>query len=1153
MRLAIRNGIAASLLLLGMAAQAVAQVGGNVVALRGRIGVVPSAGSVLARPADFSARNVTVAEALARLSRAADVSVAFSPSSFPADRRLDCPCRELSIAEALDRILVATDFGYLERDGQIIIAKRAGSEASATPQPLPTQPSADDLTLPAATLSDAVDGARDALRWAGSGQEATVTGTVVEARSGNPISGAQVLVVGTRNGTLSNDSGRFRLTNLTTASVELEVVMMGYRTHREVVRTGATNVVIEMTQTAVDLEEIVVTGTAGNQARGAQPAVISRIEAENVVALAPVSTVSQVLKGRVPGITVTESSGTTGASSRINIRGAASLSLSNEPLVFIDGVRMDSGQRGLVDVGGQTLSALNDLNPSDILRIEVVKGPAAATLYGADASAGVIQIFTKRGNAGIRGLTQIASFEYGLIQPNFTPYANYASCPAVYTDPANGHPLCSGLAPGAIVSDNPLVREGAFSDGQATSFRYSATGGGADFGYYGSLSVTKEDGTTPNNSLTQRTGRVNFNWIGTEKLSFDAGIGVSSNDAALPPGDQTTFGYLIESGLGSPLSVRYGSDGSTLAGGYLVGTTSVESMSSILSKVKTLRVTPSAKVQYNPTDWFTNRLTFGGDVQRTEATQFYPRNDQGWYFGDQANGWVREVNSNVDLYTLDYLGNVKWRFGADHQFESDLSFGSQFIQRKVHNLTGTGVGLTTNSSNLVSSAATNTAGEGFSEQKSLGLFLQEQVAYRERLFVQAGARVDRNSAFGSDADAFFLPKFGVSYIMSEEGFWDPLRDVVSTFRLRAAYGTTGRSPSPGASLKTYVAAPYVSDGGSLQPGLVPLNPGNQNLKPERGTEFEAGFDAGFYDDRFGVELTYYNKRTTDLLLQVPQPPSGGFPSRPWQNVGEVLNRGLEVAARARPVSRSYLVWDVSVQGATLYNELVSLGDLEAFTNNYRVFKPGESLGAWYVNRIREVDTENGLVIVSDTAEYLGSQMPSFEGSLQNTFTLPGGVILSAQFNAKFGYRAYNLGQEYRDRYYRNSAKVVLPPGEGGYSGIQLLRRYGPYVGENSGQAIPFTEVKEHYIQPADYIRFAELSLTVPIPSRYLQQFRINSASVTLAGRNLGLWTQWGGYDPEVLGTGPGTAGSSSYNQFFNAEVFTTPPTRRWSARVNIQF
>src|SRR5690606_33483402 len=178
---------------------------------------------------------------------------------------------------------------------------------------------------------------------------------------------------------------------------------------------------------------------------------------------------------------------------------------------------------------------------------------------------------------------------------------------------------------------------------------------------------------------------------------------------------------------------------------------------------------------------------------------------------------------------------------------SNLSFGSQYVQRVQSTLAGSGAGLVTNSAYLVSNAATSTVGQGFGESRALGLFVQEQIGYRDRLFVQVGLRADRNSAFGSEVGTFYLPKFGASYVLSDERFWDPLASVVNTFRLRGAYGTTGRSPASGASLQTFVPAKYVTDAGLIELGVAPGNPGNPDLKPERGKELELGFDAGLFD------------------------------------------------------------------------------------------------------------------------------------------------------------------------------------------------------------------------------------------------------------------------------------------------------------------
>lgn len=1100
--------------------------------------------SMAARPAKLQVEDVTLPEALSELERVSGIALAYSPSLLPAGVRVSCACGESSVGEALDSILSATRFTFRETREQIVLVRRevvGGGGDEAAPGS-------------SATSAPATAGAQS--------QRAVAAPTIITGRVTTegqvPLPGALVSVVGLPQSTFADATGQYRLlipeSQVTAGPAMLRVSQVGYRT-REVAFTmgpGAIQVDIVLSVDAILLDELVVTGTAGTQIRKAQPAVISSVDAASVVAKGSVTSVSQVLQGQVPGLVVTESSGTTGSSARINIRGAASLSLSNEPLVFIDGVRMESQQRSLLSVGGQTPSALNDLNPADILRIEVVKGPAAATLYGADASAGVIQIFTKKGQAGVPSFKQSVSLEYNNIDPNFTPYTNYARCNAALVDPANGHPLCQGLAVGTPVGDNPLVREGAFRNGNFRSLQYSAQGGGESFGYYASFGADDEQGVTRGSGMERRTGRVNFNWLASEKTSLNATFGFGRNELELPQGDQSSYGYLIGGNLGSPLTVKRAADGS-LTGGWMQATQSVEAISNITSEFTTTRITPSAQFEYRPREWFSNRLTVGADINQSDATQFYPKNDHNWYAGEYANGWVRSIRDRTDLYTVDYLGNISTSWGGEGEFTSDLSFGTQFINRVVDRLVGTGIGLTTNATNLVSGAATNSAGEAFSQQKSLGLFLQEQFGYRDRIFVQLGARVDRNSAFGAEVGSFFLPKAGVSYVVSQEPFWEGLSDVVSTLRVRTAYGTTGRAPAPGASLQTYRAASYVTDTGIVMPGIAPANPGNKELRPERGREFEAGLDAGFLGDRVGVEVTYFNKRTTDLLVQVPQPPSSGFSARPYRNIGEVLNRGVEFALRATPVSRQAVTWDLALQGSTLHNELVSLGEVEPFINSYRAFTPGQQLGVWYVNRIREVDQANNRVIVSDTAEVLGNQLPTFEGALSTSVTLFRNLRISAQFTAKTGHLVQNLGQEYRDRYFQNSGKAVLDADQGGYSDLERLRRYGPYVGETSGKAVPFTEVKEDYIQPGDYLRLSDLTATFTLPASLVSRFGGSGASLTIGGRNLALWTKFGGYDPEVLGTGPGTAGSSHYDQFYSVELFSTPPSRRWIARFDVQF
>jgi TonB-dependent starch-binding outer membrane protein SusC len=1107
------------------------------------------------RPAKLDVERVHLQAALETLARSSGVAFAYSPSRLPADARVTCACRKASVAEALDRLLAGTGFTFREADGQVVLVP-VPAPAPAPAVPPPATSSVDVGDTPAALAPPESSNAA-----APPAPVATLTGTIVAA-AGGPVSDATVTLPGAGLSTLSDGAGQFRLVvpldDAAGRGDTLHVERLGYATTAVPValRDGAVHVDAVLPLQALALDRIVVTGTAGNQERRAQAALVATVDAADVLRDGPVSNVTQVLQSRLPGVTVTESSGTTGAGARIDIRGAASISLSNQPLVFLDGVRIDGGPRGLVNVSGaatvgQAPSALNDLNPADIASIEVVKGPAAATLYGADASAGVIQIITKRGSVGSRSFVQEAALGYDRIEPNFTVPTNYARCTAPLVEAGSPNPLCRGRDVGALVADNPAERIGAFRAGWLGSFRYSARGGDENYGYFLSFGMANEQGTTPNNALKQRTGRVNFTFAPTPRLTLDAGFSLARTDHALPRTDQDTYGYYLQSILGSPLTVTDAAG--TLQGGLLFGSSTLASLSSIESRVKALRTTPSLQLRYAPAPWFTHRLTMGADLTQGSGFELFPRNDQGWYPTRPAPGTGDVTTTQEDdrSYTVDYLGNVTADFGAAGMVSSNLSFGAQYIHRITSVLRGAGEGLATNGSYLVDNAAVSTVGQGFGEARSLGLFVQEQIGFRDRLFLQLGLRADRNSAFGADVGTFFLPKLGASWVVSEEPFWRAARALVPTLRLRAAYGTTGRSPAPGAALRTYGTAAYVTEDGLLELGLVPGSPGNDDLRPERGKELELGVDASIIDDRVGAEVTFFEKRSTDLLVAVPVAPSGGFGANPFGNIGEVVNRGVEFQLRATPVRRDDVIWDVTVNGGTLHNEITDLGTVGTFISSFRAFVPGHQVAAFWIHRIRSVDVESGRVIVSDTAEFAGNQLPAFHGNLTTSVTLFRTLRLHALFERKSGYRVLNLNQEYRDRSSRSSASVSLPADQGGYTAAERLRRLGPYVSETTGLPVGVANVKEPYIQDGGHVRFRELSATLFLPPSLAARVGATGASLTIGARNLALWgSSYEGHDPDVLGTGPQAAG---LHQLFNADLFTTPPPRRWTARLTVQF
>jgi TonB-dependent starch-binding outer membrane protein SusC len=855
-------------------------------------------------------------------------------------------------------------------------------------------------------------------------------------------------------------------------------------------------------------------------------------------------------------VNVTQASGTIGAAPRINIRGATSISLSSAPLVFIDGVRMNSDAQKVVGnyhnlegLGGQTVTALNDLNPDDIESIEIVKGPAAATLYGADASAGVIQIITKKGHQGTRGFTQNIAAEWNQVRPNFTPLPLYGTCGPSDVAPG-GAALCQGHDPGFVISDNPLVRGGVFRNGDLNALDYSGQGGGDNFGYFLSGSLNNETGTSINNDYRRRTARSSFNWTINPKLSVDAMVGLAYNKYRVPEGDDANYGYLTQGEFESnPFAVTLNPDG-TRSGGI---STPVVGLASVVNQLTTLRYTPSAQIHYDPFSWFSNRLTVGGDISSTHGFTFFPRNDEGWFGGDQANGYVEDVQNPINIYSVDYLGDLKKSFGSNQHITSDFSFGSQYISNTNNFLAGVGLGLATNSSNLVSSASQTESHQIYTQQKSFGLLAQEAVSFGQTLFLQAGARVDENSAFGSSYGWIFLPKAGVSYVMSQEPFWSKLAPVISTLRLRVAYGTTGRSPTPGASLVTYAPFPFVTPEGGVGPGVIQASPGNPNLKPERGTEFEGGIDAGFFHERVGLELTYFDKKTSDLLLQNPLAPSLAFTENPFVNAGKVDNRGIEVGVHGSPIAKKNVNWDIGFTANTLNNKLVSLGNIaipdQAEISPDLTFRyvPGKPLAAWYSSKVVSVDTVAGVATVTNTPVYAGPQFPTFQANLSNTVTLFHNLRLYALFTSQRGGKILNVTPLIQDLF-GTSGPINLPVDQGGYSTEEKIRRFGPFQTEDGR---PVGLVLDSYLQPTDFIRLQEVSATLSLPANVARQLHASSASITLAGRNLHLWksSKFQGYDPEVLANTQ-TVGT---NQFATTEEFTVPQPRRIVVRLNLQF
>ncbi len=973
---------------------------------------------------------------------------------------------------------------------------------------------------------------------------------MTDAATQQSIADVRVTVLGTTLVALTNATGDYRIANVAPGRAILAVFRLGYRASRDTVNLEAGQTLthdVKLGASLVTLSELVVTGTAGNQERRAQSAQVASIAADQIVKDAPIKTIGELLQSRSPSVSVNSNSGVIGSAKTIRIRGASSINLSNQPLLFVDGVRINEGFLN-GNVSGQAYDRMNDLSPDEIESIEVVKGPAAATLYGADASAGVIQIITKKGRPGANRFTQTLRVEGGSTDQNYDVPDNYGNCTAALVAATSKNPLCRGQAVGTLVSDNPLKRTGAFRTGQDFTVGWSARGGGQNYGYVLSLGREGATGTLPNSSLDRYNMRTNFNYLPNSRVTIDAGLGLTQNRTALPNLDNSVFGWIAGGMLGSPLTRTDSPDNS--ADGWFGFNRHKDALAAIDNQLLTYRVLPSLTVNYVPTSAFTNRLTVGADLAADRQAEFFPKNDSSRYTPALLNsGQNTQASRTAQRLSVDYLGNVRQTYGQRSQWEANLSFGMQVISTDNTTTNSQGVGFVTNANRSITSAATTSGGSFFTEQTQVGYLSQLQVGLNNRLFMQAAVRVDKNSAFGADAQAFVLPKFGVTWTLSEEPFFEPLTKLVNSLRVRASWGTTGRSPAPGAALTTLVSAPF-NITGTTSAGANPGNPGNLDLRPERGTELEAGLDASFWRDRISAELTYYNKRTTDLIIAKPIPPSLGFNSNPLANIGEVLNSGFELGLNVTAVELKNLSWTFRAGANTLRNELTDLGGVAPFSLSGRTrAMKGEQLGVYVSKRIKSIDDASGVVTVSDTLEPVGNLYPTFEWNLSNTVTLFRNLRITASVDAKRDFVVDNLRDWYTETLLIHSNRRLDPTV---LSRHDRLRRYGndapgkPAFVTLKGVSATTSDVYEAFLQPGDFVRFRELSASYFLPKSWLSSIGnvAQNASVTFAMQNLKLWTKYEGPDPEVI---------AQNGNFDRQDFFSLPLPRRATLRFDFTF
>ncbi|HEX9107231.1 MAG TPA: carboxypeptidase-like regulatory domain-containing protein, partial [Longimicrobiales bacterium] len=514
----------------------------------------------------------------------------------------------------------------------------------------------------------------------------SVRGHVTDAVTGRGLSSAQVYIKGTHLGALTSAEGSYVINAVPTGQQVVRVENLGFKAVEQTVRvaTGAAATAdFSLSQEAIALDEMVVTGTAGATTKRVVGNTVSTVQAARITQVAPVENVQQMLTARAPGVVLMANAGTVGASSRVRIRGAGTLNANTNPVVYVDGVRMLAGtQDGYNTSGGlvQGTSALDAINPNDIESIEVIKGPAAATLSGAEAAGGVIQIITKKGRTGGEGVHWDASLEQGDVDWKVSHPTNFTWCgaPHVLASPAN-YPGCAGAPATTILHQDPLINDptghgSSLRTGPVQDLNLSARGGGANYNFYLSGEHNFEDGVFVNNYSHRNTARGNFGFVPSEKLNFQVNAAYAQQHLQLPLNDNASNGILRNAYRGQPGAVAPWSAGWRGLPSWIGNTYDNETREE--------RTTLGLTANYQPLSWWKSHITFGMDKNDRVNQETFKIDTTGRapFGGDAAKGNVNQFMPVEHYWSVDAGSSIQRALSKS--LDDELSAGLQFNKRQ---------------------------------------------------------------------------------------------------------------------------------------------------------------------------------------------------------------------------------------------------------------------------------------------------------------------------------------------------------------------------------------------------------------------------------------------------------------------------------------
>ncbi|HEX9127596.1 MAG TPA: TonB-dependent receptor [Gemmatimonadaceae bacterium] len=979
----------------------------------------------------------------------------------------------------------------------------------------------------------------------------TVSGRVTDASVGRGLPDVAVLVTGSRLGTLTGPNGEYTISGIPVGARTLTIRRIGYQptTQTVTVVPGATATAdVALHVSAVNLSEVVVTGTGTATEKRKVGTNIATIDS-SLISRAQATTVDQAMQGKIPGAQITQNSGSPGGGGiSVRLRGVNSFISGSDPLYIVDGVIVDNESGQLADLGGRSnpQNRLADLNPDDIEHIEIIRGAAAAALYGSRANNGVVQIFTKRGTSG---------------KPRFTSTTRWGTSQLREQQPFNFYPF--------DVNGLPITRFNYQDDifHRAPSWEQDVTveGGNDQTRYFMSGNFANEDGIMRSTSSRRTGARVNLQQQLAPTLVANVTSNyINTNNEIQAFGEQNDYG-IMGSLFFAPTNVDFRPVNGVYPLPPALGTNPLLAIDRIRNPQSIERFIGSTKLTWTPLTNLLFDYTIGLDNVGFTQDQFVPRNA---VLGTAplATGRAQSVAENNRIVNQDALSSYTWRpIGS---FDMRTTAGLNYTSQRVRITSATANGLAP-VGDLVSAGSVFSAAQSDVQLRTLGFYGQHELAFRDKLFLNAAVRWDASSTFAPSERWQAFPKFSASYVMIDNN-----PGALNNLRLRSALGWAGSQPgilNAYSQFITFTQLPFAG-----RPGFVnDVTFGNPDLKNERAREWELGADVGFLGGRVSTEATYYNRLVSDLLFFRPLPTSTGF-SRQFFPIGTMSNKGVELLLRTTNVDNPNLQWTSTMTYAHNKNlvESLNIQDFQSAGGYPNRIRAGEPAGVFYGSYAAR-NCQTGALLLDSLGRYrrsnqtadmgatlairealsggtcndslnkvIGDPNPKWMGSFLNEFTLAKKVRIRALLDGVFGNKIMNLSTRAQNAGIASNSKSyereLLPYGD--------PRKLPP--GFNARTQGIF----EYWIEDGTFVKLRELSASYTLDGLGVRRYFRDGIDLTLSGRNLAVWTNYSGYDPEInlFGTNAGGIGSvqtTSADRGFDFGGYPIPRVWQLSARI----